>query len=71
MSIIVAFQQEPALFYTVVIIFSLLVGSFLNVVIHRIPVMMKREAKDDNHSIEQRRLLLKSNNDGHSDELVG
>lgn len=47
MTIIVAFQQEPALFYASVIIFSLLVGSFLNVVIHRVPVMMKREAKRD------------------------
>ncbi len=47
MSIIVAFQEDPALFYASVIIFSLLVGSFLNVVIHRIPVMMKREAKQD------------------------
>ena len=47
MSIITAFQQEPALFYSAVIIFSLLIGSFLNVVIHRIPVMMKHEAKQD------------------------
>ncbi len=33
----------PAAFVAVVFIFSLLVGSFLNVVIHRVPVMLERE----------------------------
>jgi leader peptidase (prepilin peptidase) / N-methyltransferase len=37
------FRDVPAAWIAVVFIFSLLVGSFLNVVIHRIPVMLERE----------------------------
>ncbi len=33
---------EPAAFYAIVAVLGLLVGSFLNVVIHRLPVMLKR-----------------------------
>ncbi len=47
LALIEAFEQVPALFYTTVIIFSLLVGSFLNVVIHRLPVILKRTWKQD------------------------
>jgi len=36
-------QAEPALFTGLVFLFSLLVGSFLNVVIHRLPKMMEAE----------------------------
>jgi leader peptidase (prepilin peptidase)/N-methyltransferase len=36
-------QTEPALFAGLVFLFSLLVGSFLNVVIHRLPKMMEAE----------------------------
>ena len=36
-------QQFPAAWVAVVFIFSLLIGSFLNVVIHRVPVMLERE----------------------------
>ena len=36
-------QVEPALFTGLVFLFSLLVGSFLNVVIHRLPKMMEAE----------------------------
>jgi leader peptidase (prepilin peptidase) / N-methyltransferase len=35
--------MHPTLFVAVVTLFSLLVGSFLNVVIYRLPVMMQRE----------------------------
>lgn len=35
--------QFPVIFYISVFIFCLLVGSFLNVVIHRLPIMMKRD----------------------------
>ncbi|MBS1147292.1 MAG: prepilin cysteine protease PilD [Proteobacteria bacterium] len=35
--------SEPALFSGLVFLFSLLVGSFLNVVIHRLPRMMETE----------------------------
>lgn len=37
----------PWLFYTYVTIFGLMVGSFLNVVIYRLPVMMERQYEDD------------------------
>ena len=36
-------QQTPAAWVAVVFLLSLLVGSFLNVVIHRVPVMLERE----------------------------
>jgi leader peptidase (prepilin peptidase)/N-methyltransferase len=35
-------QSQPTLFLTVVGIFSLMIGSFLNVVIHRLPIMLER-----------------------------
>jgi leader peptidase (prepilin peptidase)/N-methyltransferase len=38
-------QGSPAVLITVVFLFSLLVGSFLNVVIHRVPIMLEREWK--------------------------
>ncbi len=41
------FSQNPWLFYTTVFIISLAVGSFLNVVIYRLPVMLEREWKKD------------------------
>ncbi len=39
------FQQHPAIWIAVAALFGLLVGSFLNVVINRLPVMMEREWK--------------------------
>ena len=36
-------QQSPVLFITTMLVLGLLVGSFLNVVIYRLPVMMQRE----------------------------
>lgn len=36
-------RNEPTVFITASVIFGLLVGSFLNVVIHRLPKMMERE----------------------------
>src|SRR3954454_1587623 len=38
-------QGSSAVLITVVFLFSLLVGSFLNVVIHRVPIMLEREWK--------------------------
>ncbi|WMB72639.1 A24 family peptidase [Shewanella oncorhynchi] len=38
-----SFNQSPWLFVTLSFIFAATIGSFLNVVIHRFPVMMKRE----------------------------
>ena len=40
-------QQNPWLYYIVVFILGLLVGSFLNVVIYRLPVMLKRQWRHD------------------------
>ncbi len=36
-------RSEPTVFVTACVIFGLLIGSFLNVVIHRLPKMMERE----------------------------
>ncbi|MCW9023700.1 MAG: A24 family peptidase [Gammaproteobacteria bacterium] len=41
--IITLFEQNTVLFYTTVVLLGLLVGSFLNVVIHRLPIMLKRQ----------------------------
>lgn len=38
-----ALQSYPALFVTIIVLASLLVGSFLNVVIHRLPKMLERQ----------------------------
>ena len=43
------FASEPWLFYTAVALFSLCVGSFLNVVIYRLPVMMERDWRQQCH----------------------
>jgi leader peptidase (prepilin peptidase)/N-methyltransferase len=40
---ILSFEQLPALFLGTLFVLGLLVGSFLNVVIYRLPVMMQRE----------------------------
>ena len=37
------FASSPLIFVAVVFLFSLLIGSFLNVVIYRLPIMMERE----------------------------
>ncbi|MEX2494997.1 MAG: A24 family peptidase [Woeseia sp.] len=36
-------SQAPLMFAGVIFLFALLIGSFLNVVIHRLPIMMERE----------------------------
>jgi leader peptidase (prepilin peptidase) / N-methyltransferase len=36
-------RTEPTVFMIVSVVFGLMVGSFLNVVIHRLPIMMERE----------------------------
>lgn len=38
-----ALSSEPTLFITVAVILGLMIGSFLNVVIHRLPKMMEKE----------------------------
>lgn len=39
-------SQSPAIFVAVVFAFALMIGSFLNVVIYRLPLMMQREWRD-------------------------
>lgn len=40
-------EQYPAYFYGLTLMLGLLIGSFLNVVIHRLPIMMEREFKQE------------------------
>ena len=40
-------EQSPSFFYTLVFVFSLMVGSFLNVVIYRFPKMLEKEWYND------------------------
>lgn len=40
------FSQSPSIFVAVVFAFALIIGSFLNVVIYRLPVMMEREWRE-------------------------
>lgn len=49
-SLVYAFETSPALFYSVVTVFGLCVGSFLNVVVYRLPLMMERDWKDECHA---------------------
>lgn len=39
-------RAQPALFLFIAVVFGLLIGSFLNVVIHRLPIMMQREWRE-------------------------
>ena len=43
MELVELFKSEQWLFYTAIVLFSLCVGSFLNVVIYRLPVMLERD----------------------------
>ena len=45
------FTQSPLIFVAVVFAFSLLIGSFLNVVIFRLPIMMEREWREQAEEI--------------------
>lgn len=40
-------EQVPSFYYVMVLVLGLLVGSFLNVVIYRLPIMMERDWKAD------------------------
>lgn len=48
-NIIIVFQSSPWLFYTTVVFSGLCVGSFLNVVAYRLPLMMERDWKRECH----------------------
>ncbi len=47
------FESLPALWIGMVFVFSLLIGSFLNVVIHRVPIMLEQEWKTQAEQILQ------------------
>ncbi len=47
MDVLTAINQTPWLFFSTLAVLGLCVGSFLNVVIYRLPVMMEREQRDD------------------------
>ncbi|WP_108944745.1 prepilin peptidase [Shewanella halifaxensis] len=52
--LISVFSQTPWLFITLSFIFAAVIGSFLNVVIHRMPIMMKREWQQEcNHYLSE------------------
>jgi leader peptidase (prepilin peptidase)/N-methyltransferase len=44
-------QQNPYIFLLIITIFGLIVGSFLNVVIYRLPVMLEKEWKQQCHEL--------------------
>ena len=46
-NVIYAMQEYPWFFYTCMTIVGLMVGSFLNVVIYRLPIMMERNFKEE------------------------
>ena len=47
MTLIDAFQQSPAFYISTVFVLGLLIGSFLNVVIYRLPIMMENSWRSD------------------------
>lgn len=52
--LISVFSQTPWLFITLSFIFAAVIGSFLNVVTHRMPIMMKREWQQEcNHYLSE------------------
>ncbi|MEM8984820.1 MAG: A24 family peptidase [Pseudomonadota bacterium] len=54
MTIVELLASNPTVFIAIVFVFSLLIGSFLNVVIYRLPVMMQNEWKIEAALIEER-----------------
>jgi len=46
-SLLFAFESSPWLFFTSVILVSLAIGSFLNVVIYRLPIMLENEWRSE------------------------
>ena len=47
------FNEAPLAFVAVAFAFALMIGSFLNVVIYRLPIMMQREWRDQCEELRQ------------------
>jgi len=60
MSILETLAQSTAYFYGVVALISLMVGSFLNVVIHRLPIMMERDWREGLEEYQEQALDAKT-----------
>lgn len=56
-----AMRLQPAIFISFSVIFGLLVGSFLNVVIHRLPKMMEREWHNNCLELQGKEINQESN----------
>jgi leader peptidase (prepilin peptidase)/N-methyltransferase len=71
MSILDAFTHNTTFFYGVVAVVSLLVGSFLNVVIHRLPIMMERAWREglEEFDREAAAAAAKNETDPNSDAI--
>lgn len=61
---IVTFESSPWLFYTTILFLGLCVGSFLNVVAYRLPLMMERDWKTECHE------FLELENPAFDDQLI-
>jgi leader peptidase (prepilin peptidase)/N-methyltransferase len=51
--VIALFAASPALFVAACLVLGLIIGSFLNVVIHRVPIMMDRQWREQCAELEQ------------------
>ena len=47
------FNEAPLAFVAVAFAFALMIGSFLNVVIYRLPIMMQREWRDQCEELQE------------------
>lgn len=56
--IFIILRQEPNFFIFISVILGLLVGSFLNVVIHRLPIMMEREWQNNALEMQGKEALI-------------
>jgi leader peptidase (prepilin peptidase)/N-methyltransferase len=63
MDLLQLLEATPALFYTAVVVLGLAIGSFLNVVIHRLPIMLK-----ENWAQQCRELREQGQADGTGDQ---
>jgi len=63
MGLLQLLEATPALFYTAVVVLGLVIGSFLNVVIHRLPIMLK-----ENWAQQCRELREQGQADGTGDQ---